>query len=131
MSSTGHSPWPFGTDRRSPLSWLRKQISKPNLLRFLFVKEEDKTRKSKIRKQNVRGAGASIFVQLIRVREHDDRDLSITENGELASFLEKTTSPFGVRDLPVRVVLDLFDLYLSTTHIVSTSLPVYSSTRTI
>jgi hypothetical protein len=58
-------------------------------------------------------------VELVTAREHDEGDLSITEDGELLSFLDKTIPPFGVGDLPVRLVLDPLDLDLPTTHLSS------------
>lgn len=49
-------------------------------------------------------------------REHDERHLSIAKDSELLSFLKDPISSFGVRDLPVGVVLNTLDLNLSTTH---------------
>lgn len=49
--------------------------------------------------------------------EHDDRDLRITKNMKLFSFLEDTISPLRVSHLPVGSVFDLLDLDFSTPHV--------------
>lgn len=73
--------------------------------------------RQKLERESIRCGGACILVELVVAREHDERDLSITKDGELLSFLDNTIPSFGVGDLPVRLVLDPLDLDLSTTHL--------------
>lgn len=40
----------------------------------------------------LRGVRADILMKLVRAREHDNRNPSITQNRELVSFLEQTIS---------------------------------------
>lgn len=49
-------------------------------------------------------------------REHDDGDLGVAEDGELASFLEYPISSFRISHLPVRPVLNHLALDLSSSH---------------
>jgi hypothetical protein len=66
---------------------------------------------------DIRSGGASVVVDLVSARNHDKRDLGITKNSELMSFLEETISSFGVSNLPVSRVLNLLDLDLPSCHI--------------
>lgn len=56
-------------------------------------------------------------MDLSSARTHDNGNLSITENGEFLSFLEKPISPLRESDLPVCCVLNPLDLDLSSSHI--------------
>jgi len=69
---------------------------------------------------DIRSGGASVVVDLVSARNHDKRDLGITKNSELMSFLEETISSFGVSNLPVSRVLNLLDLDLPSCHITIT-----------
>jgi precorrin-6B methylase 2 len=69
---------------------------------------------------DIRSGGASVVVDLVSARNHDKRDLGITKNSELMSFLEETISSFGVCNLPVSRVLNLLDLDLPSCHITIT-----------
>lgn len=71
-------------------------------------------------KWDIRSGGASVVVDLVSARNHDKRDLGITKNSELMSFLEETISSFGVSNLPVSRVLNLLDLDLPSCHITIT-----------
>lgn len=70
-------------------------------------------------REDVRGGRANILVHFTSVGEHDERDLGITEDGELLSLLENPISSLGVGHLPVCVVFDQLDLNLPTTHVSS------------
>lgn len=67
--------------------------------------------------RDMRDGGANVLVDLVSARNHDKRDLSITKNSEIMSFLEETISSFGVSNLPVSRVLNLLDLDLPSCHI--------------
>lgn len=66
---------------------------------------------------SIRGCRAYVLVKFASVREHDERNLSITENSEFLCFLENTISPLRVSDLSVGRVFNSLDLDLSPTHI--------------
>lgn len=64
----------------------------------------------------VRSCRANILVNFVSGGLHDEGDLSVTQNGELLSFLEDPIPSLRVGHLPVRLVLDQLDLNLPTTH---------------
>ncbi|QCE12731.1 hypothetical protein DEO72_LG10g3983 [Vigna unguiculata] len=49
-------------------------------------------------------------------REHNESDLSITENRDFVGFLEKSRSAFGKGDLLACFVLDPFELNPTPSH---------------
>ncbi|GLU04525.1 hypothetical protein SLE2022_216650 [Rubroshorea leprosula] len=55
-------------------------------------------------------------MELSRAGNHDKRDLSIAENGQLARLLEQTVSTLRIGNLPVRGVLNELDLDLPSSH---------------
>lgn len=67
----------------------------------------------------VRDGRADILLELVRGREHYDRNLGIAEHGELLGLLEQTVSSLRVRYLPARLVLYLLHLHLSSPHYIS------------
>lgn len=73
----------------------------------------------------LRSSRATVLRELSSAGEHDERNLSITENGEFSSFLENTTSSLWVSHLPVGWVFYPLYLNLSTTHFSSLSSPEY------
>lgn len=66
---------------------------------------------------SVRSSRAYVLVKLSSVGEHDERNLSITENGEFLCFLKNSVSSLRVSDLSVGRVFNPLDLDLSTTHL--------------
>ena len=64
----------------------------------------------------VRDIRADELVEFSSAGEHDQGNLSITENSELLGFLENTISSLGIGHLPVSSVLNPLDLDLPTTH---------------
>lgn len=49
--------------------------------------------------------------------EDDETDVSVAENRELMSLLDKTTSSLGEGHLPCRLILYFLDLYLASPHL--------------
>ena len=64
----------------------------------------------------VRDIRADKLVEFSSAGEHDQGNLSITENSDLLGFLENTISSLGIGHLPVSSVLNPLDLDLTTTH---------------
>lgn len=58
----------------------------------------------------------AVLKHLSTAGEDDDPHLCITEDRKLIGLLEQPSPPLGEGYLAVRRVLDLLDLYLSTTH---------------
>lgn len=79
----------------------------------------------------VRGGGANVLVELASTGEHYNRNLGITQNGELVGLLEKPIPSFRVSDLAVRRVLYPLDLDLTSSHDdQSIDLPSYAAIAT-
>ncbi|GLT38864.1 hypothetical protein SLA2020_130820 [Shorea laevis] len=60
--------------------------------------------------------GTRELVGLAAAGEDDDGDINVTENGELASFLDQSGAAFGEGDLTATLVFDSLHLHLPPPH---------------
>lgn len=66
---------------------------------------------------SIRCGGAYELMKFSSIREHDERNLSITENCDFLCFLKNPISSFRVSNLSVGRVFNPLNLNLPTTHL--------------